>query len=621
MATFTGTAGNDTLTGTDAADSITGLAGNDNLFGNGGDDTLLGGDGDDRLMGLAGNDSIDGGADGQDGDTVDYGGSTAGIDVNLTRGLATDGLGGTDTLANIEHISGSAFGDRLVGNSRNNWFMPGAGNDTVDGVASSASSVNVVMYGDASAGVVINLATGVADGTSIGHDTLANIWAAHGSDFDDQITLSDNGGYTFGQAGNDLINGGSRGGYLNGGTGNDTINGGGGSDTAAYDFGTTQLDGLTLAGTASSGWTLSRSGVNLLGFSANTATGKWTVTDQRTAAPSNGPLSGVDVLSAVEQVSLTGVDGNGASLTVNLSLEGTFANPVLGLRNQVGSSGNDLLSGTRGNDTLSGLAGNDTLMGYLGNDTLRGGAGDDTLNGGEQRNLAWKYGQVFATSDWDTADYSDVTTGGIRLDLSTMKVSGVNGADVGTDTLRGIEDVRGTNQSDTVLGSFVALSGNSEAAGDQHALDLTLYGGSDTVTLSKVQSMPWLDAPFMNYWWSKTGLNAVFTGSVGTISYTASGTQAAGADTTDGVSGFSDSPYADRFDFSGMTSNFQVGGRWNYVSLNQGGNDTIVGNGDTIINFSNSTLLSTSGLGINVRLAAPGTTFTVDMTHLSRSAS
>ena len=67
-----------------------------------------------------------------------------------------------------------------------------------------------------------------------------------------------------------------------------------------------------------------------------------------------------------------------------------------------------------------------------------------------------------------------------------MKVTGVNGADVGTDTLRGIERVFGTPQSDTVLGSFVALSGNNEAAGDQHGVDFVGYGGSDTVTLSKV---------------------------------------------------------------------------------------------------------------------------------------
>ena len=273
-------------------------------------------------------------------------------------------------------------------------------------------------------------------------------------------------------------------------------------------------------------------------------------------------------------------------------------------------------TGTSLGDTLTGGAENDIINGLGGNDYLRGGAGDDALNGGEQRFLAWKSGQTFATTDTDRADYTTVTTGGIRLDLSTMKVTG--GTQVGTDTLRGIEEVRGTNQSDTVVGSFAAISGNNEAAGHQHSLDLTLYGGSDTVTLSKVQSMPWVDAAYMAYWWSKTGVNAVFTGSVGTIRYTASGTQAAGTDTTDGVSSFGDSPFDDRFDFSGMTSNWSVGGKFNYVNLNEGGNDTVVGNGDTTINFSNNTLTSTTGLGVNVRLAAPGTSFTVDMTHLKR---
>lgn len=276
-------------------------------------------------------------------------------------------------------------------------------------------------------------------------------------------------------------------------------------------------------------------------------------------------------------------------------------------------------TGTSGNNTLTGGAENDILNGLGGNDILRGGAGDDALNGGEQRNLNWKSGQTFATSDTDIADYTTVTTGGIRLDLSTMKVTG--GTQVGTDTLRGIEAVRGTDQSDTVVGSFAALSGNNEAAGDQHSLDLTLYGGSNIVTLSKVQSMPWLDSPFIYYSWSKTGVNAVFTGSVGTISYTASGTQVAGADTIDGVSSFGDTAYADRFDFSGMTGNGFVGSRSNFVSLTEGGNDTVVGNGDTTVNFSGATLTSTTGLGVNVRMAAPGTSFTVDMTHLSSGTS
>ncbi len=80
MATFTGTTGNDTLTGGAENDSISGLAG------------------DDTLKGAAGNDTIDGGTDTNGGDWVSYQGATSGVNVNLTTGVATDGLGGTDTL-------------------------------------------------------------------------------------------------------------------------------------------------------------------------------------------------------------------------------------------------------------------------------------------------------------------------------------------------------------------------------------------------------------------------------------------------------------------------------------------------------------------------------------------
>ena len=48
----------------------------------------------------------------------------------------------------------------------------------------------------------------------------------------------------------------------------------------------------------------------------------------------------------------------------------------------LGTAGNDTLSGTEDNDILYGLAGNDTLMGNDGNDTLIGGAGNDHLIGG-----------------------------------------------------------------------------------------------------------------------------------------------------------------------------------------------------------------------------------------------
>lgn len=78
---------------------------------------------------------------------------------------------------------------------------------------------------------------------------------------------------------------------------------------------------------------------------------------------------GAQAISALKNAG----DENGTAFEIALA--------TLGEQN-VGTSGNDIISGTEENDTLYGLAGNDMLSGKNGNDTLIGGAGDDTLNGG-----------------------------------------------------------------------------------------------------------------------------------------------------------------------------------------------------------------------------------------------
>lgn len=101
-----GQGGNDTLTGGDLADQLYGGPGNDILFGNGGDDILNASTGADQLSGGAGNDIIfmdaddtliDGGAD---YDRVYANGGSAALTLNLTT-------------ANVEYVSGSAFGDNF----------------------------------------------------------------------------------------------------------------------------------------------------------------------------------------------------------------------------------------------------------------------------------------------------------------------------------------------------------------------------------------------------------------------------------------------------------------------------------------------------------------------------
>ena len=112
------------------------------LSGLGGDDTLRGGEGAYTLIGGAGNDQIDG----KGGfDTVAYVTSPGAVNVDLVAHTASDGFGDTDTLNNIESISGSAYDDALTGGVAANGvvlndgpieiFRGDAGNDTLSGGA------------------------------------------------------------------------------------------------------------------------------------------------------------------------------------------------------------------------------------------------------------------------------------------------------------------------------------------------------------------------------------------------------------------------------------------------------------------------------------------------------
>ncbi|CAK0773785.1 serralysin [Gammaproteobacteria bacterium] len=106
-----------------------------------------------------------------------------------------------------------------------------------------------------------------------------------------------------------------------------------------------------------------------------------------------------------------------------------------------GGGGDDLLNGGLGNDTLTGGDGNDQVDGGAGNDTIIGGdgAGDDTYSGG---------------SGIDTMHYTSALTG-ITVNLATGMA---HGNEIGTDTLRGIENIIGGKSDDTLTGNGGANS-------------------------------------------------------------------------------------------------------------------------------------------------------------------
>src|SRR6185503_2913146 len=91
-----------------------------------GSDVLMGGGGQNFLIGNGGI------------DRVDYRFATGAVDVDLGAGdgfgIASDnGLGGSDQLALIENVTGSAFADTLVGDSNANVLDGSLGADQMTG--------------------------------------------------------------------------------------------------------------------------------------------------------------------------------------------------------------------------------------------------------------------------------------------------------------------------------------------------------------------------------------------------------------------------------------------------------------------------------------------------------
>lgn len=148
MRTYRGTNHRDIFDGSNRAERVYGLGGNDDLFGYGGDDLLYGGDGKDLLVGDDGNDRLFGGkgsdllAGERGNDLLNGGGgfdyatyfyAPSGANVNLQAGTASDGFGGTDTLASIEGVYGSKHADTIRGDNGTNELFGNAGNDVLIG--------------------------------------------------------------------------------------------------------------------------------------------------------------------------------------------------------------------------------------------------------------------------------------------------------------------------------------------------------------------------------------------------------------------------------------------------------------------------------------------------------
>ncbi|MBV9995834.1 MAG: VCBS repeat-containing protein [Caulobacteraceae bacterium] len=505
----TGGAGTDTLAN---FQNLTGSAFNDTLAGNAGDNVLDGGGGV---------------------DTVSYAAAGAGVTVSLgVSGPQNTGGSGTDTLANFENLTGSAFNDTLAGNAGDNVLDGGGGVDTVS-------------YAAASAGVTVSLAiSGPQNTGGAGTDTLANFEDLTGSAFNDTLA---------GDAGDNV---------LDGGGGVDTVSyaaagagvtvslavsgpqntGGAGTDTLAnFENLTGSAFNDTLAGNAGDNVLDGGGGVDTVSYAAASA---GVTVSLAISGPQNTGAAGNDTLLNVEN--LTGsafndtlggsagdnvLDGGGGVDTVSYAAAGAGVNVNLansGPQN-TGGGGTDTLTNF---ENLTGSAFNDTLTGDAGSNVIEGGAGDDTIDGG---------------SGVDTATYvSAASAVGVSLAVAGPVYTG--GA--GVDTLISIENLTGSAFNDTLAGnagdnvldggggvdtaSYAAASAGVNVslaiAGAQNT------GGDGIDTLISIENL------------TGSAFNDTLTGNAGDNVLTGGG----GNDTLDGGDG------ADVAVFSGLRSDYSI---------------------------------------------------------------
>ena len=115
--------------------------------------------------------------------------------------------------------------------------------------------------------------------------------------------------------------------------------------------------------------------------------------------------------------------------------------------------GDDYVDGGDGADVIDGGRGNDRLIGGNGNDTLNGGEGNDSIEGG-------------AGIDWASFENGAA----VNADLSAGLATGQ-----GSDTMTGIENLRGSSNNDTLKGN----SANNNIQGGLGADLLIATAGSD----------------------------------------------------------------------------------------------------------------------------------------------
>ncbi|BBP61002.1 calcium-binding protein [Pseudomonas sp. St316] len=526
--------------GNDSDNIITGGSGNDTLFGGAGADQFIGGVGSDiagytdskeavtinlktgvhtgiaagdtytdieAIRGSNFNDTFVGDGSGMDfdggagSDTVDYSGSTAGINVNIRLGTGTAGTGGDaegTILTAIETVIGSAFNDVLSAGpytTATGVRLEGGAGDDIYNINMGQTPTIIEQAGGGNDEVRVSVIN--ASGTVL----AANV---------ERLTYVGTGAFIgYGNDSDNIITGGSGNDTLFGGAGADQFIGGVGSDIAGY---TDSKEAVTInlktgvhTGIAAGDTYTDIEAIRGSNFN-DTFVGDGSGMDFDGGAGSDtvdysGSTAGINVnIRLGTGTAGTGGDAEGTILTAIETVIGSAFNDVLtagpytiatGVRLE-GGAGDDIYNinmgytptiieqAGGGNDEVrvsvinaSGtvLAANVERLTYVGtgafigygNDSdniITGGSGNDTLFGGAGAD------QFIGGVGSDIAGYTD-SKEAVTINLKTGMHTGIAAGDTYTD----IEAIRGSNFNDTFVG-------------DGSGMDFDGGAGSDTVDYS-----------------------------------------------------------------------------------------------------------------------------------------
>lgn len=486
------------LTGTDNADTLSagadyerlvGGLGNDTLTGSDRSDDLIGSDGNDLMTGGTGNDEIDGGAGTANiavfsGNKADYTVSWLGSNLSLRLQDTVAGRDGIDQLINVQILR---FAD---------------GDVVLDAESNVATSIGAVSIGQAMAGSL----------------PVATTWLDSDVDYFQQKFTSDISTSTAlrisVQASGDAGYWGN--GYL-------------------YFYAAGSTDALTFKELSSN------TTYNYFNFSLSPGSQQsWIVSPQYWGSNSEflamAQRADVKVYGSAYDSAAELGDLANYSIRVDRVLYGSTGADSLvgdGLAGYIDArDGNDSVSGSAIDEEIVGGAGDDILDGGLGNDTLVDGAGSNTLRGGEGDDVIDVSGSATPTATIDGGAGLDTLKIASATDWAGLTVSSVEildgrggntaltpeqvlakgfttaqnisfrldpnlstGGTLDASGLSGNLNLRGTNQSDTLIGNAgnntIHLNSDS-SSGSGYGIDSVAAGsGDDAIVLTTADWASW----------------------------------------------------------------------------------------------------------------------------------